>query len=78
MAHFEIITAHAYSAKSKQYIVGAYVKETLHDGLPGRDTFKVLFNYAIMQLTKTKRSHAKRQLTGFYATMLDILRTCRF
>jgi len=47
MAKFKIVTAYAYSAKFKTYTVGAYVLETLHDGLPGGDTFKVLFNYAM-------------------------------
>lgn len=47
MANFKIVTAYAYSTKFKTYTAGAYVLETMHDGLPGGDTFKVLFNYAI-------------------------------
>jgi hypothetical protein len=47
MAEFKIVTAYAYSPKFKTYTVGAYVLETLHDGLPCGHTFKALFNYAI-------------------------------
>ena len=58
MAKYKIVTAHAYSSKYKTYVVGAYVHETLPDGLPGRDTFKVLFNYAIDEDRETARREA--------------------
>jgi len=58
----EIVTAYAYSAKSKAYIYAAYVLESHHAGLPNRDTFKVLCNYAIDDKKETARAESIARL----------------
>ena len=56
--HFEIITAHSYSPKFRNYCVGAYVLETHCPGLPQSHRFKVLFNYTIDENKEQARKEA--------------------
>ena len=53
---FQLITAHSYSPKFKQYIFAGYILETNHAGLPSDHTFKVLGNYTIDENKGTARA----------------------
>ena len=54
----KIVTAYAYSAKSKTYIYAAYVLEWNYEGLPKHNTYKVLCNYAVDECKAQARKEA--------------------